>query len=117
MEIKEHSKSGIKIAEIISNEIIIKTTEDALDLMGNIYYQGFDKIILHQKNIAPAFFDLKTKMAGDILQKFTQYRMPLIIVGDFSMYSSKSLKNFIYESNKGTQVNFLSSLNEVLNTL
>jgi len=36
MEIKEHLKSGTKIAEIISNEIIIKTTEDALDLMGNI---------------------------------------------------------------------------------
>tara|TARA_R110000822_G_scaffold110699_3_gene241088 strand:+ start:267 stop:377 length:111 start_codon:yes stop_codon:yes gene_type:complete len=36
MEIKEHLKSGTKIAEIISNEIIIKTTEDALNVMGNI---------------------------------------------------------------------------------
>ncbi|ALJ04105.1 alpha/beta hydrolase [Pseudalgibacter alginicilyticus] len=117
MEIKEHSKSGIKIAEIISNEIIIKTTEDALDLMGNIYYQGYDKMILHQKNITPEFFDLKTKLAGDILQKFTQYNMALSIIGDFSKYESNSLKNFIYESNKGLQVNFLSSMDEALNTL
>ncbi|ALJ04850.1 alpha/beta hydrolase [Pseudalgibacter alginicilyticus] len=117
MEIKEHSKSGIKIAEIISNEIIIKTTEDALDLMGNIYYQGYDKMILHQKNITPEFFDLKTKLAGDILQKFTQYNMALSIIGDFSKYESNSLKNFIYESNKGSQVNFLSSVDEALNTL
>ncbi|MDL5514896.1 DUF4180 domain-containing protein [Arenibacter sp. M-2] len=117
MEIKEHSKSVIKIAEIISNEIIIKTTEDALDLMGNIYYQGYDKMILHQKNITPEFFDLKTKLAGDILQKFAQYQMSLIIVGDFSNYSSKSLQNFIYESNNGSQVNFLSSMDEALNTL
>ncbi|MDO6761730.1 DUF4180 domain-containing protein [Tamlana sp. 2_MG-2023] len=101
MKIEEHNINGLKTAEIISNEIIIQTTEDALDLMGNIYYQGFDKIILHQKNMTPAFFDLKTKIAGDILQKFTQYKMPLIIVGDFSSYTSKNLKDFIYESNKG----------------
>tara|TARA_R110002049_G_scaffold88528_1_gene223288 strand:+ start:7174 stop:7527 length:354 start_codon:yes stop_codon:yes gene_type:complete len=117
MEIKEHSKNGIKIAEIISNEIIIQTTEDALDLMGNIYYQGFDKMILHQKNMTPAFFDLKTKLAGEILQKFTQYKMPLIIVGNFSIHTSKSLKDFIYESNQGIQVNFLSSLNEALKAM
>lgn len=114
MEIIEHVLNDIKVAEIISNEIIIKNTEDALGFIGNIYYQGFDKMIIHQKNIIPAFFDLKTKLAGDILQKFTQYQMPLIIVGDFSMYSSKSLKDFIYESNQGSQVNFLSSIEVAL---
>jgi len=117
MEIKEHTINEIKVAEIISNEIIINTTEDALDLMGNIYYQGFDKIILYQKSINDDFFDLKTKMAGDILQKFAQYQMPLIIVGDFLIYSSKSLKDFIYESNKGKQVNFLPSIREALKVL
>ena len=117
MEIKEHILYKIKIAEIISNEIIIKTTEDALDLMGNIYYQGFDKMIIYEKNITPNFFDLKTKLAGDILQKFAQYRMPLIIIGDFSKYTSISLSDFIYESNKGNQINFLASQGEALNTL
>lgn len=117
MKIKEHTANGIKIAEVISNEIIIHNLEDALDLMGNIYYQGYDKMILHQKNITSLFFDLKTKLAGDILQKFAQYQMPLIIIGDFSMYSSKSLSDFIYESNQGRQVNFQSTLNEALNNL
>ncbi|WP_348647067.1 DUF4180 domain-containing protein [Arenibacter sp. F26102] len=61
MEIKEHLVSDIKIAEVISNEIIIVNTETALDILGNLYYQGFDKIIIHENNITPAFFDLKTK--------------------------------------------------------
>jgi len=113
----EHKLNDIKVAEIISNEIIIKTTEDALDLIGNIYYQGFDKMILRQKNITPAFFDLKTKMAGEILQKFTQYQMSLIIGGGFSKYESKSLKDFIYETNKGIQVNFVSTVTEAINSL
>ncbi|PKD20839.1 alpha/beta hydrolase [Salegentibacter salinarum] len=114
MEIKEYIVEEIKVAEVISNEILIQHTDDALDLMGNLYYQGYDKIIIHQKNITPDFFDLKNKMAGDILQKFSNYRFRLVIVGEFSHITSKSLKAFIYESNKGKQVNFLSSLNEVL---
>ncbi len=117
MEIKEHILNEINVAEVISEELIIQNTADALDLMGNIYYQGFDKIILHQKNISPDFFDLKNKMAGDILQKFSQFRVRLVIVGDFSDFESKSLKAFIYESNNGKQVNFLTSTKEGLKSL
>jgi hypothetical protein len=53
-------------------------------------------------------------MAGEILQKFSTYRVQLTIVGDFSMYNSKSLKDFIFESNKGNQINFISSTTEAL---
>ena len=112
MKVETHIVNEIKIAEIISDEIILTNTEDGLELLGNLYYQGFDKIILHEKNIIPEFFNLKTKIAGDILQKFTQYQMPLTIVGDFSKYTSKSLVDFIYESNKGRQIIFLKSTSE-----
>ncbi|MDO4771844.1 DUF4180 domain-containing protein, partial [Porphyromonas sp.] len=62
----------------------------------------------------PDFFDLKTKIAGDILQKFSQYQMPLVIVGDFSKYKSKSLNDFIFECNKGKQINFVRDLGSAL---
>lgn len=117
MNIETHNINDRKIAEIITDEIILKTTEDGLDLLGNLYYQGFDKIIIHEKNIICDFFDLKTKIAGDILQKFTQYQMPLTIVGDFSKFNSKSLNDFIYESNKGKQINFVNSQSEALKVL
>lgn len=117
MTIYPHQINDTEIAEITSNSIIIQNTEDALDLMGNLYYQGFDKMIIHDKNLSPDFFDLKNKMAGDILQKFSNYRVRLVIVGDFSKFTSKSLKDFIYESNKGKQVNFLSTVAEGLKVL
>ena len=112
--IETHNIGNIKVAEIIADKIILTSTEDGLELLGNLYYQGFDKIIIHEKNITPEFFDLRTKIAGNILQKFAQYQMPLIIVGDFSKYKSKSLNDFIFESNKGSQVNFVSDLSRVL---
>ncbi|WP_443939302.1 DUF4180 domain-containing protein [Pedobacter sp. MW01-1-1] len=117
MKIETHNINDIKIAEIITDEIILRTTEDGLELLGNLYYQGFDKIIIHEKNITPDFFDLKTKIAGDILQKFAQYKMPLIIVGDFSKFKSKSLNDFIFESNKGKQINFVGSQSEAIKAL
>jgi hypothetical protein len=117
MNIQTHNINDIEIAEITSDQIIIQNAEDALDLLGNVYYQGFDRMILHQKNITIDFFDLKNKMAGEILQKFSTYRVRLVIVGDFSGFTSKSLKDFIYESNNGKQVNFVASIEAAVATL
>ena len=114
MEIKTHNIEDTKVAEIITDKVILRSPEEVLDLLGNLYYQGFDKIIIHEKNITPEFFDLKTKIAGEILQKFAQYQMPLIIVGDFSKYESKSLNDFIFESNKSQQINFIKDLSNIL---
>jgi len=117
MNIITHNINQTKIAEITSEEIIINSPQDGLDLLGNLYYQDFDKIIIHKSNITPDFFDLKNGMAGEILQKFSTYRVRLAIVGDFSNYTSKSLNDFIYESNKGKQVVFVNSVVEGLNYL
>jgi len=117
MNIKNHQHKAAQIAELISDELIIKTTEDGLDVMGNLYYQGFDKIIIHQQNITPDFFDLKNGMAGEILQKFSNYRVRLAIVGNFSAYTSKSIKDFIWESNKIGHIYFLNSLSTALDKL
>lgn len=114
MEIKTHTVNEEKIAEIISEEIIIKSVEDALDLVGNIYYQGFDKLVISEKNLTPDFFDLRNKLAGEILQKFSNYRIQLSIIGDFKKYESQSLRDFIMESNQGRQINFVGNLSEAL---
>ena len=114
MIIQSHKINNIEIAEVISDKILIQNPDDAIDLIGNLYYQGFDKIIIYEKNLTPDFFDLKNKMAGEILQKVSNYRMKLTIIGNFSNLKSKSLNDFIYESNKGNQVNFKESLQEAL---
>lgn len=114
MEIITHELEDNKIAEVTSGEILIKNTDDGLDLLGNLYYQGFDRIILHEKDITPDFFNLKTGIAGEILQKFSTYRVRLAIVGEFSSYKSKSLNDFIYESNKGRHIIFVSSTAEAI---
>ena len=114
MEINTHKINDVEIAEVTASTIIINNAEDGLDLLGNLYYQGFERIIIYENNITQAFFDLKNGLAGEILQKFSNYRIRLIIVGDFD-YKSQSLQDFIYESNNGKQVNFLPTITEALN--
>jgi hypothetical protein len=116
-EIISHTSKGMQLAEVISDQLIIQRTADALDLLGNVYYQGFDSLILYKKNIIPDFFDLKNGLAGEILQKFSNYRMRLAIVGDFSNYTNKSIKDFILESNQSGHINFVSTLEEALDKL
>ena len=117
MEIEIHQINNIKVAEVIAENILIASAEDVLDLLGSLYFQDVDKIILHEKNITPDFFDLKNGIAGELLQKFSNYRVRLAIVGDFSFHKSKSMQDFIFESNKLGKINFVATQPEAINRL
>ena len=54
---------------------------------------------------------------GDILQKFINYQVKLAIVGDFSVYENQSLRDFIYESNKGKDIFFLPNEQQAVEKL
>lgn len=117
MTLNEHQAGGRRIAEVMADGLLITTPSDALDLLGNVYYQGFDGMILHVNNITPAFLDLRNGMAGEVLQKFSNYRMKLAIIGNLGGYESKALQDFIRESNQGKLVNFRTSVEEALRTI
>ncbi len=114
MTINIHEAGDIKVAEVKSDSFVINDKEDGLDLLGNLYFQGFDHVVLHKENITPDFFDLKSGIAGEVLQKFSNYRVKLAIIGNFAVHQSKSLKDFIIESNKLGQINFTESLKEAI---
>lgn len=112
-----HKNDGLTFLEIRSEEQFINNVQDVLDLFGELYGQYYDGIILYERNITHDFFDLQTKLAGEILQKFSNYRIRLVIVGDWSKYTSRSLEAFITESNRGKTVNFSSSPTEAVKLL
>ena len=105
------------IAKLTTDELLISNTQEAVDILMNCAYQGADCMIIEKHHLHPDFFNLKTKIAGDILQKFSTYQMRLIIIGDFEQYSSQSLKDFIYESNKGGRFIFKPTVEQALHIL
>lgn len=105
-------KVGSKRDIVIINleEFQIQTTQDALDLMATMRYEaGCEKLILSERHLDESFFDLKSGLASDILQKFINYQIKLAVIGDFERFSSKALHDFIYECNKGRHLFFVSS--------
>ena len=116
--IKFHNvKNDIAIAELTDKNFIISKPEDALELIVNTGENDCSRFIIREENLHPDFFDLKTRIAGDILQKFSNYRVRLAIIGDFSKYSSKSLQDFIRESNRGRTIFFAGDLESAIQKL
>jgi hypothetical protein len=105
------------VAEVLKGSEIITSADDMLDIMGDAGSQGCSRIIIHSESFSRDFFDLRSGIAGEILQKFSNYRMRLAIIGDFSRLASKSWRDFIRESNRGRTVCFLSSVEDALTVL
>jgi len=114
MKLIIHDGKQGKIAELGSDELVLNGMDDFLDLIGNANYLGAEKVIINRYNVIPEFFDLKTAIAGDILQKFSTYSLKLAIIGDFSDLKSKSFKDFLGESNRIGRILFVHSKEEAL---
>ncbi len=115
MNVKVVENAGVQVALLESDSLLISDIQSALDLIVNVRYEsGCDRIVLAQAAISPDFFKLRTGLAGEVLQKFSNYQAKLAIVGDFSQYQSKPLQDFMRESNAGRDVFFVTSEDEAV---
>lgn len=47
-------------------------------------------LLLDERDLAPAFFDLRTGLAGEMFQKFVNYRVPLaLVVADVTVHGER----------------------------
>lgn len=118
MEFEKINCGGGTVALVSSDKQVITHVDSALDLLMSAQYEAGTKyIVVGKKLITEDFFILSTGLAGEILQKYINYGGKIAIYGDFSRYTSKSLKDFIYESNKGKDVFFVSTKEEAIRKL
>lgn len=115
----EHLKDDrTDIAVISSDEKVIVDVQTALDLAMTVKYEtGAAAIVISKSAVCDDFFVLSSGMAGEILQKFINYHVRLAVYGDYSQYTSKPLKDFIYESNHGNDFFFVSTKDEAIQKL
>ena len=106
--------SNGRIAEFRGEGVLLSNAGNARDLI--LASRGASWVALNESRGAPAFFDLRSRIAGDVLQKFVNYRMKLAILGDISRYTdqSESLRALVRESNRGRDVAFLPNLDALI---
>jgi len=90
-------------------------TRDAIELITEAIQCGADLILIPVERFGDDFFRLKTRIAGEIVQKFATYGRRLATVGDISCYvaESSAFRDFVYESNRGEHVWFVANPEEL----
>ncbi len=100
-------KNNREAAVVYSSQLLVTDVPSALDLAMTVKYEtGCMNIALNKEAVTEDFFILSTCLAGEIMQKFINYGIRFAIYGDFSNYTSKPLKDLMYESNKGKDIYF-----------
>jgi hypothetical protein len=84
----------------------------ARDLMADAFATDASLVVLPVDRLEGAFFDLRSGVAGDLLQASVTYRMPLAIAGELPepAASSAAFAALVRESNAGSQHWFLPSI-------
>ncbi|MFF4569286.1 DUF4180 domain-containing protein [Streptomyces sp. NPDC001410] len=87
----------------------------ALDLIGDAMGQDAELVVVPVERVADEFFRLRSGVAGAVVQKFANYRLRLAVVGDISRHvdASDALRDFVYESNQGRQLWFVTGYEDL----
>jgi Domain of unknown function (DUF4180) len=91
----------------------LRTDRDAVDLISEA--SGAEMIVIPMERLDEDFFRLRTRVAGEFIQKFVTYHRRVAIIGDISGYVSESiaLRDFVYEANRGHDLWFVTTRQEL----
>lgn len=98
---------------------IIDSDQHAVDLVGDAMAAQASMIAIPVSRLGAAFFQLRSGVAGTVVQKIVTYRIKLAIVGDITepLTASGALRDWVYECNRGNEVCFVPSLDALATRL
>jgi hypothetical protein len=104
--------NGYRILTLSESGPILGNVRDFTDLVGEALAQRATLIVAPAERIDPAFFQLRSGLAGEFIQKIVNYRLKLAVLGDISAHSGASIawRDFVREANRGCSIFFLPDL-------
>ena len=106
------TRHGVAVLEFASEGDLLVRQRDIVDTIGDAWGHGATVVAMPAERVGADFFQLRTGVAGEVMQKFVNYHVRLAIVGDISQYvaESNALRDLVFESNRGDHVWFLPNL-------
>jgi hypothetical protein len=106
---------GVRIAEFPKIGDRLGTDRQAVGMISEASACQPEVIVIPVELLTDDFFHLKTRVAGEVLQKFVTYRKRVVILGDISgrLRESSALRDFVYECNAGREIWFMTRLEEL----
>ncbi|MGX7828311.1 GNAT family N-acetyltransferase [Actinokineospora sp. 24-640] len=111
-----HDAGGTRVMVYAADAPVLARVDDVLDnVIAPTYGAAVEWVALPVGRLTPEFFDLSTRLAGEVLQKLVNYQLGVAIVGDIGEHLARSgaLTDFVRESNRGRHVWFVADLAEL----
>ena len=110
---------GVRVLLCAADGPRLASERDATDVIGDAFGGQAQMIALPVSRLSEDFLDLRTRIAGEVIQKFVTYGLRLAIVGDIAapLAASKALRDFVYESNRGRHVWFVADMDALAEKL
>lgn len=109
-QIREIEKK--KYIELISNTKSLSEENDALDLIALCWEHEANAFMIHYVALSEDFFKLKTKVAGNIIQKFINYAIKVAIIVPQETIQKGRFNEMAMETNKGNHFRLYESKEE-----
>jgi Domain of unknown function (DUF4180) len=105
---------GVPVLECEPDGEKLRGAGDVLDVIGTALGHGAEMVMLPVERLTDDFFSLRTGLAGEVAQKFVNYRIKLVVLGDISEHLAKSsaLSAFVSETNRAGQLWFVPTREE-----
>ena len=104
-----------KYIEIFSSSRPLSTENDALDLIALCGEHNTNLLMIHYDALSEDFFNLKTKAAGNMIQKFVNYQIKAVAVIPREIIQKGRLKEMALETNKGNHFRMYETKEEAEN--
>lgn len=106
---------GLRVLTYEQDEPTLGSEQDAVDLIGLAFSEEANVVVVPADRVVPDFYTLSTRILGDVVRKFQQYRIRLAVVGDITKYtaSSEAFRAYVHETNKGRDIWFLQTEEEL----
>lgn len=98
-----------KYIELISSQTPLNTEQDAVDLVALCREHDLDFLMLHGKALSEDFFNLRTGVAGRMMQKFITYSVKTAVVIPDTSVNKGRFKEMVTESNRSNQFGVFAS--------
>jgi hypothetical protein len=100
---------GVRVLRCAAEGPRLDGEQAALDLIGDAMGHEATLVAVPVARVADEFFRLRSGVAGEVMQKFVNYRVRLAVVGDVSHHIAEStaLRDFVHETNNGGHIWFL----------
>jgi hypothetical protein len=103
-------RNGTRVLAVAPEGPVVCDESSALDVIGDAFGEDAAVVAIPVERLCADFFRLSSGVAGAVVQKFVNYRLRLVVVGDPNHHGPTSgpVEDWIREANRSRELWFVA---------